>query len=335
MTLSVVHVVCSDRFAGTERHVATLAEAQAAAGDRVHVVGGEETMSRLALGVGHLPAASVLDALAALRRLPAADVLHAHMTDAEVAVALHPGHRDAARVSTRHFARRRGSGPVRRVATTVTARRLDGQIAVSRYVADHVEDPSTVIHPGVPTVEVVDAPRSPVVLVVQRLEAEKATDVALTAFARSGLAPAWRMQVAGSGAQAEPLRRLAEDLGIAGDVDFLGARSDVPALMAAASILCAPCPVEGLGLAVIEAMALALPVVASAAGGHLESAGAVDASWLFAPGDAEAAGGALRRLAADDATRRDYGAALQARQRSDFSVERWQVETDAFYRGLR
>jgi glycosyltransferase involved in cell wall biosynthesis len=330
----VVHVVCSDRFAGTERHVATLAHAQREAGHQVHLVGGDAALAALAGNVEHLPAATVLDALAALRRLPAADVLHAHMTDAEVVLALHPGHRAAARVATRHFARRRGSDPFRRVATTMTARRLDGQIAVSRYVADRVEGNSTVIHPGVPELPVRDATRSPVVLVVQRLEAEKATDVALTAFARSGLAPGWRMQVAGSGAEADSLRRLALDLGIAGHVDFLGARDDVPELMAAASVLVAPCPVEGLGLAVVEAMAAGLPVVATAAGGHLESAGSVDESWLFAPGDAEAAADRLRRAAADAAGLLAYGDALRERQRTHFSVDRWRAQTDDFYRSL-
>jgi glycosyltransferase involved in cell wall biosynthesis len=256
------------------------------------------------------------------------------MTDAEVVLALHPGHREAVRVATRHCARRRGSDPVRRVATTVTARRLDGQIAVSRYVAERVEGNPTVIHPGVPEPSVRDATRSPVVLVVQRLEAEKATDVALAAFARSGLAPRWRMQVAGSGAEAGSLRLLARDLGITDDVDFLGARDDVPDLMAAASVLCAPCPVEGLGLAVVEAMAAGLPVVATAAGGHLESAGSVDESWLFAPGDAGAAAERLRRVAGDAVGLRAYGEALRERQRTHFSVERWRAETDDFYRSL-
>ena len=48
MSLRVVHVVCSDRFAGTERHVGTLAGAQAAAGHSVHVVGGDDALARLA-----------------------------------------------------------------------------------------------------------------------------------------------------------------------------------------------------------------------------------------------------------------------------------------------
>ncbi len=335
MSLSVVHVVCSDRFAGTERHVATLADAQREAGHRVHVVGGDDALAALARGVEHVAAATVLDAVAALRRLPDADVLHAHMSDAEAALALDPGHRDAVRVATRHFARRRGSGPVRRVATAMAARRLDGQIAVSRYVADHVEGDATVIHPGVRPVPAGAGERSPVVLVVQRLEAEKATDVALTAFARSGLGPQWRMQVAGSGAQEDALRRLAAGLGIEHRVDFLGSRGDVPDLMAGASVLLAPCPVEGLGLAVVEAMASGLPVVASAAGGHLESAGSVDPSWLFAPGDPDAAAGLLRRVAADPEGLRAYGAALRERQSTHFSVDRWRAETDEFYRSLR
>lgn len=338
MTLRIVHVVCSDRFAGTERHVATLAAAQAAAGDAVAVVGGDDRLRDHAPGVVQLPAAGVAGAVRALVRLGRADVLHAHMTDAEVAVALLPGRRRALRVATRHFARPRGSSPLRRGVSRATALRLDGQLAISEFVARNIDGPSTVVHPGVPEVAGASpsrAGRSPVVLLAQRLEAEKATDTGLRAFAASGLAAAgWRLQVAGEGSQRAALGDLARTLGIGAAVDFLGHRGDVAELMRRASALLAPCPVEGLGLTVLEAMATGLPVVASAAGGHLETVGSVPGAALFPRGDHGAAGAQLARLA-DPAAAEAYGGLLLARQREAFAVDGWRRATDAFYRSLR
>ena len=100
---------------------------------------------------------------------------------------------------------------------------------------------------------------------------EKRTDVAIRAFAASGLADdGWRLKVAGHGSLLVELERLTEELGISARVDFLGPRRDVAELMSRSAILLAPCPIEGLGLVVLEAMAAQLPVVASA-GGHLET----------------------------------------------------------------
>ena len=61
-----------------------------------------------------------------------------------------------------------------------------------------------------------------------------------------------------------------------------------------AGILLAPCPNEGLGLTVLEAMATALPVIAADAGGHTELLIDLDARALFAARDVEAAAANLR-----------------------------------------
>ncbi len=87
-------------------------------------------------------------------------------------------------------------------------------------------------------------------------------------------------------------------------------------------------------MAVVEAMAAALPVVAAASGGHLETVGAHRQPALFAPGDADQAALRLRELAGDDERRLSYGRELQALQRSRFSAEREVAETLARYRAL-
>lgn len=344
--LAVVHVVCSDAFAGVERHVAQLAAAQADAGYAVHVVGGDPIRMHEVLapgGVDHHPGSSVVGTTretVRLLRTRQVSVVHAHMTDAETAAVLA---RAATRarvpiVATRHFAARRGSTPLRRWWTDRLGRRINAQVAISHAVAAEVEGPCTVVHPGVP-VRPDAAPaeaRDRVVLVAQRLEPEKRTDLALEAFARSGLADrGWRLVVAGGGSLAATLTAQAHDLRLDGAVDLLGHRSDVERLMAGAGMLLAPCPVEGLGLAVLEAMSVGVPVVAAAAAGHLETVGRVAPELTYPPSEVAAAARILATLAEDPAARGSYGKALQEAQRHDFTLSAQVRGTDEVYRSLR
>ncbi|WP_159797145.1 glycosyltransferase family 4 protein [Puerhibacterium puerhi] len=333
--MRILHAVRSDGFAGVERHVARLARGQAEAGEAVVVVGGEPAaMARELDGVPHLPAASLPDVAQALRRHGRrADVVHVHMTAAEVAAGLALWSAHPAVVTTRHFARPRGSGAAGPLVAAAARRPLRAQIAISHYVARHVDGPTTVVHPGVDVAPHDPAAREKVVLVLQRLEPEKATDVALRAFAASGVAAeGWRLRVAGAGSREPALRRLAERLRL--DVEFLGHHRDAPALLRTAGVLLAPCPVEGLGLSVLEAMAHGLPVVAADAGGHTELLGGLDPRALFPAGDSDAAADHLRRLVDDDVGRVAYGEAAARRQRAGFTLATQVAETGAVYRGV-
>ena len=92
-TLDIVHVCCTNAFAGVERHVSELAAAQVALGHRVTVVGGAPAprpSRRRATACVVLPGQAIRVALRSLRRLLARpDVVNVHMTAAEVA--LSPG----------------------------------------------------------------------------------------------------------------------------------------------------------------------------------------------------------------------------------------------------
>ncbi|BDZ64519.1 hypothetical protein GCM10025877_14570 [Agromyces mangrovi Wang et al. 2018] len=342
--LRIVHAIRSDGFSGVEQFVLRLARAQSAAGHQVLVVGGDPGRMRPALqgsGVAHVPAARTLDVTRALlRHARGADVVNTHMTAAEAgtaaAFAMAPRSRRPAIVATRHFAKARGRvGPLP-IAAIVGAR-IDAQLSISDAVASAVDGESTVVHPGLDARADVDADaRERIVLIAQRLQPEKHTEVGIRAFAESGIAAdGWRMQVAGTGPEREPLEQLAASLGIADAVEFLGFRSDLPELMDRAGLLVATCPFEHFGLTVLESMASGLPVVAAGAAGHLDMLAGLDERALFPPDDVAAAASALRSLAADPDGRARLGSAERERQRRDFTLRAQADATEDVYRSVR
>ncbi len=329
----IMHVVCSDRFAGVERFVLRLASAQAGAGHEVTVAGGARDHMEPALaaaGVAFEPVVHAGAAYAAVRRRAReVDIVNTHLTAADgAAAAALAGVRDRpALVSTRHIAQRRGShGPA--AMYRAVDHRIDAEISVSRAVADAIGVSSTVVYTGLDAPALPAVPRRRVVLVAQRLQPEKRTDIAIRAFAAAGLAAGgWTLQIAGEGAERAALERLAGP-----GVEFLGFRADVPELMARSALLLAPCPVEGLGLTLLEAMASGLPALAADAAGHREVLAGTDTRARFAADDVAAATAALRTFAADPAARRELADQQGQRQREAFSTAAQVAGTDAVYR---
>jgi glycosyltransferase involved in cell wall biosynthesis len=106
---------------------------------------------------------------------------------------------------------------------------------------------------------------TPLVLAAARHEAQKGLDTLVEAFAAvHGELPDAKLALAGrDGAQTPRLRAAVERLGLGQAVRFLGARDDVPELLCGADLFVLPSRWEGLPGAVLEAMALEAPVVAS------------------------------------------------------------------------
>lgn len=108
----------------------------------------------------------------------------------------------------------------------------------------------------------------PLWVVAARLEEQKGHDVLLEALAevrRRGLE--FVVALAGEGSRRTALERQARDLGLASQVHFLGRLDEVGPLLSAADAVALPSRWEGLPLGLLEAMARARPVVASAVGG--------------------------------------------------------------------
>ena len=112
------------------------------------------------------------------------------------------------------------------------------------------------------------APAAFVVVAVGRLVPVKGFDVLIDALpALVAAAPDARVILVGDGPERGPLEQRATALGVADRVWFAGTQRDVARYVAAADVLAAPSRNEGMGRVLVEAMALGVPVVASAVGG--------------------------------------------------------------------
>ena len=183
-----------------------------------------------------------------------------------------------------------------------------------------------------------------VVVQVSRMQAWKGHALLLDALARlrgasRAEAPRWKLWVVGGPQRDEErqyvgaLRAHARDLGIEGDIRFLGERRDVPELLAAADVFCQPnVGPEPFGIVFIEALAAGLPVIATRMGGAIEI---VDESCgLLVVPTAVALAGALGRLLEDDVLRRTLGAAGPVRAQALCNPQRQWKELVQLLRAL-
>jgi len=132
--------------------------------------------------------------------------------------------------------------------------------------------------------------------------------------------PAAHFVLVGDGPLREELTWLAEELGIGRHVTFLGTREDVPECLTAFDLFVFPSLNEGMGLALIEAMVLGLPVVATTVGGIPDIVVDGETGTLVPPCDERALAAALVGLLQDPHRRRMYGEAARRRVDKRFDV---------------
>lgn len=179
-----------------------------------------------------------------------------------------------------------------------------------------------------------------VVLMVGNLREWKGQHVLLEAIARlpDPLQSRVRVLLAGEASAQDQsyvkrLRELEEHLHRSASVTFLGSRGDVPDLLTAADVMVhASIAPEPFGLVLVEAMAMGVPVVATATGGPAEIID-TGSGVLVPAGDAAQLAATLERLAADPQLRRDLGSGGR-RRAAIFSAGRVAEAHAAIYRGL-
>src|SRR5262249_27487004 len=139
--------------------------------------------------------------------------------------------------------------------------------------------------------------------------------------------------VVGDGSQRSWLESRARELGIGNRVRFLGWSSDITENLRGASLCVVPSRMEGLPAAPLEAMALGIPVVATAVGGNLDLLSGVGLpSRLVPPEDPAALAAAMRSvLESPAADRRAMGEKLQTWAYAQFAPDRIGRETIALY----
>lgn len=292
-----------------------------------------------------------------LQRLLAAgdyDLVHSHSPVPAVAARIAPGSRGLGMVHTEHNVWSRFRAPTRG-ANAATMGRVDHLFAVSDGVAESVHrpgwapwvrlPPSEVLYHGIDVSEVRSGPDAraagraelglppdvPVIGTVGNLVPKKDHRSLLDAVAVVRRdRPEVHLVIVGGGPLEAELRAHASDLGFGSQVTFTGQRPGVAGLLPAFDVFVLSSRHEGLPLALLEAMASRVPVVATTVGGIPEVITDGDGGLLVPPGDVGAlASGIVRVLDDPDGAARlaTAGAATAGR----FSIERSVTRTIEVY----
>jgi glycosyltransferase involved in cell wall biosynthesis len=132
----------------------------------------------------------------------------------------------------------------------------------------------------------------------------------------------WRVLCAGrdEGLRAK-LERLVEQHGLTANIQFLGERTDVPSLLAAADFGVLASWEEGFSNVILESMAAGLPMIVTNVGGNPEAVVDRETGLVVPPRDPGAIGRAALSLAEDVGLRQRLGAASLLRVQKEFSIE--------------
>lgn len=176
---------------------------------------------------------------------------------------------------------------------------------------------------------------TPLVAVVARLVPVKAHETFLEAAALvAAKRPEARFLVVGDGERRAELEALARRLGLARSVAFLGWRADLPAIYRDVDVVALTSRNEGSPVSLIEAMAAARPVVATAVGGVPDLVEDGVSGYLVEPGQPAAVADRVLALLDDPERREAFGRAGRKRVDPAFDAARLLRDVDALYRRL-
>ena len=201
----------------------------------------------------------------------------------------------------------------------------------------HGVDP-TIYAPVAPAPRAADASERFTIGYLGRLVFHKGVGLLIEALA--GLPPHIHLRLVGSGPDAQALRQLANERGVAERVEFAAAvpTTGVPAALATMDVLVLPSLtqagwMEQFGRVLIEAMACEVPVVGSDSGEIPAVIG--DAGLIVPEGDVEALRAAFLRLAADPALRHDFAQRGHERMLAHFTQEQVARKIAAVYQSIQ
>jgi len=173
---------------------------------------------------------------------------------------------------------------------------------------------------------------APVVGTVAALRPEKDLCTFLRAAARvSAAVPEVRFLIVGGGAERQRLEGLTAELSLSAHVLFLGDRSDVSQNLAAMDVFVLSSIAESCPNAVLEAMAMARPVVAAKVGGLPELVEEGKTGYLVPAGNDEAMSRRILALLGDQPLREAMGEAGRARVEREFTIPAMKERLEALY----
>jgi glycosyltransferase involved in cell wall biosynthesis len=152
----------------------------------------------------------------------------------------------------------------------------------------------------------------------------KRVDVCVRALAEARKAGAnAALVICGDGEQRSELENLAQTLGIASYVKFLGTRSDIAQVLRACHVFCHAAPFEPFGIVAIEAMAVGLPIVVPDSGGIREIVNHGVSGLLYPALNHHALGEAMVTFANQPSSRESMGMASRKIAEERFSVQQY------------
>ena len=336
--MKILHIITSLRTGGAERLVVELALRQNVAGDEVDILlldgthtplveeleRGGITVHALGKGSAAMQNPLLLPALRRFLRKHPYDIVHSHNTSCQFLTAAVSG---ITRFTTEHGTsnRRRNwlwfrpvdrwmYGRYQRIVCVSEETRQ----ALSTWLdRPGLDERMTVIPNGIDLegisgatpAEGLSKQEGYKILMVSAFRPEKDQQTLIRALAK--LPEQYRLYLAGGAETAEHQRilqgckDLVEELGMTERAQFLGIRSDIPSLLAAADVLVLSSRHEGMSLSVLEGLASGKPMIASDVEGMRELVSGV--GLLFPQGDAAALAARIREVCENPEKAREIG----------------------------
>lgn len=173
---------------------------------------------------------------------------------------------------------------------------------------------------------------NPLAISVARLSPEKDFPTLLRAVARAVReVPEFKLKIVGDGQERPALEQLSRELCLSEHVQFLGERNDIPHLLAAAGFFVSSSLTEGVSLTLLEAMAVGLPVLATAVGGNPEVVADGVTGHLVPAGDPNALAEGIVQMCRQAGAWSDLGRCGRQRVEEHFDIRRMLRDYEDLY----
>ena len=155
-----------------------------------------------------------------------------------------------------------------------------------------------------------------------RVQVEKGIDTFIEALpvVKKNVGPVFKVVLAGAIDHQEIPRRV-EELGLTGDVSFVGFQEDVPSFLRQLDIYVFPSRSEVFPFSTLEAMAAGLPIVATRVGGIPEQITNGKEGYLVDLDDVKTLSECLSKLIKDPALRKNMGGRAYLKAKSEFNIK--------------